>query len=59
MWGSGEGLNVVRVVTKSVIERSILLEESIALSVLDGSEGALSMSQASSSCATFSISAWI
>lgn len=55
----GEGLNVITVVTQSIVKWGILGEQGIALSVLNGGEGALSMSHASSSMATFTVSAWV
>jgi len=56
---SGEGLNVVRVVTQSVVKWRILTVQGIALSVLNGVEGALSVSQASTSGGTFTMRTWI
>jgi hypothetical protein len=56
---SGEGLNVVSVVTQSVVKWRILSVQGIALSVLNGVEGALSMSQASTSGGTFTMRTWI
>jgi hypothetical protein len=55
----GEGLNVITVVTQSIVKWGILGEQGIALSVLNGGESALSLSEASSSMATFTVSAWI
>jgi len=54
-----EGLNIISIVAQSVVEWGILLEEAIALSVLNGGQRTLSLSKASSSGITSAISTWI
>lgn len=55
---SSKGLNVILMITQTVVKWSILLVEGIAFSVLDCGQGALSVSQASSSGTTSSVSTW-
>jgi hypothetical protein len=55
---SSIGLNVILMITQTVVKWSILLVEGIAFSVLNGGQGALSVSQASSSGTTSSVSTW-
>lgn len=58
VWSRGISLNVIIVITQSVVDRSILGEHGLAFGMLHSGKGTLSASETVASSSTISIGTW-